>query len=64
MKWSDTTRRCGNKAVQLRQFMNALRQVMGKDELYPTGGQRTIDRFYVAPLYNTDGRKALRRNTV
>lgn len=55
--------RCGEKAEQLRYFINSLREVMRKDKLYGDGDVRDVERFYV-PAMNTDGRKPLRRNSV
>ena len=46
-KWYKPSNRCSTEQVQLRVFINRLREWMGKEELYPEGQPSEKERFYV-----------------
>ena len=57
MKWTEgATGRCGNKATELRLFMNNLRETPGISDLYPTGEPTEAERFHTPPVGRSDGR--------
>ena len=65
MKRSDkTASRCSDEAALTRMFLNGVRGVLGKDELYPDGERTEEERFYVTPVGPQDGRVPPRRTAL